>query len=119
MPALKPALKGDNKYNNKSMLFDALWLLKKLRQITAGVDMKANPALTFHEQVVIFFMTQQGQNDSDFDYLLHFNVKFRTLEMSGGDHLMCSPMQFGKSIQKADNDEIEAKKERFKTMCFI
>jgi len=57
MPALKITLKDDNEYNNKSMLFDALWLPKQLRQITAGVDVKANPALTLHKQVVIFFMT--------------------------------------------------------------
>jgi len=65
MPALKSTLKGDNEYNDKSMMVDALWLLKKLRQIMAGVYVKANPALTLHEQVVIFFMTRQGQNESD------------------------------------------------------
>jgi len=75
-PALHSTLKSNNKYDTKSEDFDAQWLLLKLKTFMAGVDPKVNAALTLHEQVIIFFNTRQGQNESDDDYLV-----FLTLEL--------------------------------------
>ena len=118
-PALRSTLKGDDEYNNKSESFDALWLMKKLQTVTAGMDLKANLALTLHEQLIIFFMTCQGQTESDNDYLVRFNARFKSLKNAGGAHLFCSPTLLRKKISEADDVEIEAKKERFKAMCFL
>ena len=45
-------------YGIKSSDFDTLWLLKKIKKTTVDVDMKANPALTLHEQILIFMTTR-------------------------------------------------------------
>jgi len=103
----------------KSKTFESLWLLKIIKKITAGIDTKTNPALTLHEQLLVFFTTKQGQNESDDNYLNHFNSCLKNLELAGGEHLFCSPQILGKDLFKASNDEINAKKEHFKAMCFI
>jgi len=80
--------------------------------------MKANPALTLHEQIMTLFNPRQDINKSDDDYLVRFNSRFRNLEMAG-DHLICSPQLLKKKIHQANDDEIAKETERFKAMCFL
>ena len=47
--------KGDQYFTSKSKYFDVIWLLKMTRKIMAGVDIKANSALVFHEQILSFY----------------------------------------------------------------
>jgi len=63
--ALQSMINGNLEYEAKSGAFDALWLLTRIKLTTAGVDLKANPSLWLHEQVLAFFIAQQGQNESD------------------------------------------------------
>ena len=62
-PALKSALKADGAYTQKSNDFDALWLLKKLKVISAGVDLKENPLLTLHEQTINFLAQSKASTN--------------------------------------------------------
>ena len=41
------------------------------------------------------------KNEYGDDYLVHFNSKAKNLEISGGEHIMCSPQILKKIIQKA------------------
>ena len=68
-------IKHDTEYGIKSSDFDTFWLLKKIKKTTKGVDMEANPALTLHEQMLIFITTRQGQSELDNDYLNKFNSR--------------------------------------------
>jgi len=56
-PALRSTLKGDSEYDVRLSTYDSLWLLKKLKTITAGVDTKGNKAVTLHERTVVLFTT--------------------------------------------------------------
>jgi len=87
-PALRSTLKSDNDYTTNSMAFNSLWLLKKLKALTARVDSTANLSFSLHEQILFFFNTHQGQMESDDDYLVRFNSHARVLEMSGGEHIL-------------------------------
>ena len=55
---LKSTIKGDAEYRGKSSDFDTLWLFKKFKNTTAGVDIKSNPTLTLHEQMLIIMTTR-------------------------------------------------------------
>ena len=57
-PALRSTIKGDTEYEKKSSYFDTLWLLQKIKKTTTGLDMKANPGLTLHKQMIIFMTTK-------------------------------------------------------------
>ena len=119
MPPLRSTIKHDAEYGIKSSDFDTLWLLKKIKKTTAGMDMKENPALTLHEQMLIFMTTRQGQSESDDDYLNKFNSRLENTILAGGGHILCSPKIIGKDMAYCTTVEIDAEKERFKAMCFI
>ena len=90
-PPLRSTIKHDAEYGIKSSDFDTLWLLRNIKKTTAGVDMKANPAITLHEQMLIFMTTRQIQSDSDDDYLNKFNPRLENMILAGGGHILCSP----------------------------
>ena len=90
-PVLKSVLKADGDYTQKSNEFDALWLLKKLKVISAGVDLKVNPLLTLQKKTINFFSAKKGFNESDDDYLVRFESKCKKLELAGGEHIFYSP----------------------------
>ena len=117
--ALRSVIKGDSDFESKSRDFDALWLLEKVKKISAGVDANANPVLTLHEQLLIFLNIRQGQTESDDNYLTRFNSKAKNLELAGGEHIFCSPTILGKSLDTASPDEIKKENERFRAICFI
>ena len=50
--ALIFVLRSDKGYKEKLKLFDALWLLGKVKSVTSGVDLKENPVLSIHEQMI-------------------------------------------------------------------
>jgi len=68
MLALYSMIRGNKDYERNSKTFNALWLLKIIKKITAGMDTKANPILTFPEQLITFMMTRQGMTESDDEY---------------------------------------------------
>ena len=101
------------------ILFDTLWLLQKLNKTTAGVDIKANPYLTLHEKIIILLTTNQGQTESDDEYLSRFNSRPKNMNLDGGAHLFCSPQIIFKELNQCNTTEIKLEKEIFKAMCFI
>jgi len=52
--ALRSTLKGDKDFAVKSSNFDAQWLFTTIKTVVAGVDFKANPALTLYEELLFF-----------------------------------------------------------------
>ena len=46
--SLKSTIKGDKTYEKNSKAFDALWLLEKIKTVTAGVDAKVNTICNLH-----------------------------------------------------------------------
>jgi len=118
-PALCSTLKSNAEYKDKSTDYDALWLLKKLKVLTAGVDQKDNPAYTIHEQMLYFFNIKQGQGESDNNYLVRFNACARVLEMSGGENMFISEKVLGKTVASASDDKIAKAKKKIRAMCFI
>ena len=118
-PPLRSKIKGDADYGKKSSDFDTLWLLIKIKNSIAGVDTKANPVLTLHEQMLIFITTRQGQSESDNDYLKNFNSRLENIILAGGGHILCSPQILRKDVVSCTPMEINMEMDRFKAMCFI
>ena len=97
-PTLRSKIKGDAEYENKSCDFDTLWLLQKIKKTTEGVYMKTNPALNFHEKMIIFLTTKQVQTESDDDYLSRFNSCLEKMNLAGGANLLCIPQIIDKKL---------------------
>ena len=90
-PSLQSRIEGDSGYISKSKVFGVIWLLKKAKKITAGVDTKANPALTLHEHMMAFFTMRQEWTEADDENRSRFNSRPQNMEMAGGENLLCSP----------------------------
>ena len=90
-PPLRSTIKHDVEYGIKSSDLDTLWVLKNIKKTTTGVDMKANPELTLHEQMLILMTTRQGQSELDNDYLIKSNSRLENMILAGGGHILCSP----------------------------
>ena len=118
-PTLRLKIKGDAEYGGNSSDFDTLWLLNKIKNTTADVDTKTNPAITLHEKMLIFMTTRQGQLESDDDYLNKFNSRLENMILAGCGHLFCSSQILGKDMVSCTKMEINTEKERFKAKCFI
>ena len=54
-------------------------MIKKVKEITAGIDTKANPALTLHEHMMELFTMRQGQTEADNDYLNRFLCRLHNM----------------------------------------
>ena len=80
----------------KSSDLDTLWLIQKIKKTAAGVEMKANPDLTLHEQMIILLNTKQGQTELDDDYLSMLNPRLEKVNLAGGSHVLCIPQIIGK-----------------------
>lgn len=117
--ALCASLKGEEKYDEKNRKFDAEWLLRTVKKITAGVDSKRNTALSLHKQILMFMAMRQGATESDDDFLTRFNARAESLELAGGGHIFCSPDILKKAIEHVTTEEIKEEKERFKAICFL
>ena len=103
----------------KLKIFDALWLLKKIKTINSGVNLKVNMVLSLHEQTLYFLTMHQGITESDNEYLTRFNSRYTILELAGGGHIFCSPEILGKTIHDATDSEIKTENDRFLAMCFL
>jgi len=62
IPSLQSTIKVDKNYDDKSKTFASFWLLKTIEKLMKGIDTKANPMLTLHEQLLVFFTMKQEQN---------------------------------------------------------
>ena len=83
-------VKGDEAYSARSSSHDLIWLLKQVKKITSGVDVKSNPRVTmFQALLTIFNMTQQG-NESNDSYMRRFESNVHTAELAKGGHVFCS-----------------------------
>ena len=73
--AVRSVIKDDPDFTKKSRDFDALWILEKVKTNSAGVESKAKPVLSYHEQLLFFLNMRQDQNENDDGYLTRFNSK--------------------------------------------
>ena len=83
------------------------------------MDTKENLALNLHEQMIIFLTTNQGQTESDVEYLSRFNSRLENMNLAGGAHVLCSSQIIGNDLSQCTTVEINAEKEIFKAMWFF
>ena len=67
--ALQVLIKGTREYEDKSDDFDAIWLLTEINIAISGIDLKANPRLTWHEAVKTLYKIKQGETKANNNYL--------------------------------------------------
>ena len=117
--SLRTVIKQDPDFVDKDEQHDILWLLKKLKEVTSGLDTKSNKRSNLHEAILVFFTMKQGENESDSNYMKRFETNLETLITAGGKHIMCSPDLMDKDGDEGTEEEIEIEENKFKAICYI
>ena len=76
-------------YENKSDIFDVLWLLGELKKANSGINTKVNLRLTMHKTVAALYKMKQGQHEANDYYLERFKAALLTVELAKGCSHLC------------------------------
>ena len=68
----------------KKKMFYCIWLLKNLKLITSGLDIKRKERFNNHEALMLFLTMRQGSTESNDSYTKCFTTNIQTKEMSWG-----------------------------------
>ena len=91
--ALVAEIKASSEYTLRAEDSDALWLLKKIKVLSAGVDSQVNKVLTYHEKLMDLSKIHQGPIESLDDYRTRFTAAVMTVEMTGGESVFSLLLQ--------------------------
>ena len=112
--ALVAEIKASPEYTMNSDNSDALWLLKKIKVLSAGVDDQVNKFLTYHEKIMELSRIGQGAVETLDEYRTRFAATVLTLDMTGGEGV------FHPYIKPNSNPmDITKTKERTMAMWFL
>lgn len=112
-------IKGLLDYNTQSTKEDCIWLLKAIKEVSAGIDNTCNKYENLLSALHMFINMHQGQTESNDDYLRRFKSNLESLIMAGGGHFFYSCVISSIEKHLATKKEIEAEEECFKAMCFL
>jgi len=70
--ALQAVVKGEEGYTERSSKHDLIWLLEKIKQVTSGVDVKANRYVVLLSSLQNLLNMKQQDNESNDQYVERF-----------------------------------------------
>ena len=117
--ALKEIIKGDSDYTKKFKSYDCIWLLKKAKMITSGIDEKANRHKSLVDSITTLMTMKQGQFESNDSYRTRIDSNALTVDLAGGHGVLCSYKLLDISPAFATEKDIMEEVERFKAMIMI
>ena len=72
--ALRSELTGFDEYEINEKKANSLWLLEKIKVVSAGVDATANVVVTYHQQYMSLSYLRQSMTESMEEYLKRFHI---------------------------------------------
>jgi hypothetical protein len=97
---------------------DVLWLLKEVKQITSGLDMKCNKRFMYHEALTILITMRQGETETLDSWMNRVESNCQNLIMAGGEHVLSSPSLMANGPNSSE-DEIKDEALKFKAMIAL
>ena len=95
-------LKAQDKYEQMSKDFNCIWLLKKVKIIVPGINMKISPRVLLHTAIFDFFVLRQYGNEANDAHLTRRKSAVVTLRLAGGDQIFTSEHIVGKELELAN-----------------
>ena len=117
---LQEVLKGEDDFDIKDSIFDCIWLLSKVKLISAGVDSKGNKHCNFIQALTDFCNVRQTQSESNDSFRKRIDSGALTLMLAGGTSALCSLELMNVTDPKAPTqDEVLAEIEKVKAIMMI
>ena len=118
--ALQEVIKTDENYFSFAADFDCVWLLKKCKKISAGIDERGNKHYNLIKALVQFVNTRQHPLESNDSFRTRLDAAILTLELTGGKRMFCSEKLINAANPSEPTDaEIKAEEQLFKAMFMI
>ena len=118
--ALQAVVKGEEGYKEKSSKHDLIWLLMKIKQVTSGVDVKANRHIVLLSSLLNLLNMRQQDNESNDHYVERFKANVHTVELARGGHIFCSHELLDLPEDQVPSEEqIQKEEEMFKAIILL
>ena len=117
---LQEVIKQEDKYFSSAADFDCVWILEKVKLISSGIDSKSNKHANLIKALSSFCNIKQGQSESNDSFRKRVDAAAVTLHLSGGAHVMCSPILIkAVDVNKPTDKEKALEHDKFKAMLMI
>ena len=117
---VRELVKAEKDFTKKDSDFDTIWLLERVKLISAGVDGRSNKHAILIKSLTSLCNIKQGAHESNDSFRKRIDAYALTLSLTSGDHVMCSPdLMVAQKKEKPTDAEKEAEKEKFKAMLMI
>ena len=117
--ALKSELAGFDEYEENEKKANSLWLLEKIKVVSAGVDATANVVATYHQQYMSVSYLRQGLTESMEEYLKRFHALVATTKLAGGENIWYCEKLFDLRMKDASEQQIKESEEKVKAVFFL
>ena len=118
--ALQEVMKTDSDFISKDSDFDCIWLLKKCKMISSGIDNKGNKHNTLLKAILQLCNIKQQSHESNDSFRTRLDASVLTLELAGGKHVLCSDVLLkAKDVTNPTTEEIKAEENKLKAMLMI
>lgn len=85
----------------------------------SGLDTKVNLRVSLLTDIMNLTLLKQQTNETNEAYHTKFKSMIEPLKITGGEHLLASPMMIGMELDKVTNIQIREEKETFIAICLI
>ena len=119
--ALQEVIKTDDDFIDRDTDFDCIWLLKRCKMVSSGIDERGNKHHNLVKSLIHFVNIRQHPMESNDSFRTRLDAAVLTLELANGKHILCSD----KLIESADTTkspttaEITVEEEKFKAMLMV
>ena len=118
--ALQEVIKTEDEFVDRDTDFDCIWLLKRCKLVSSGIDERGNKHHNLVKSLIHFVNIRQHHLESNDSFRTRLDAAVLTLELANGKHVLCSE----KLIVAANADsptakEIGVEEEKFKAMLMV
>ena len=117
---LQEVLKQEEDFYKSAAVFNCVWILEKIKLVSSGIDSKSNKHANLIKALTGLCNIKQGATESNDSFRKRVDSAAVTLQLAGGDHVMCSPILI-ESVSKESftPKEIAAEQDKFKAMLMV
>ena len=112
-------IKSEKFYEEKSRLFDCVWILKTCNTIVSGIDTKISPRVSLHTALLSFPFLKQYVKESNDAHLTRFKSSCGTLILAGGGHIFLSEQMMKKKVAESTENELAEQKDKMTALFFV
>ena len=86
---MQSIISHENGYEEKERKKDLIWLLKRIKEISSGLEKLGNEGVTYYNALKLFVLMRMGETESEYLYVKRVHLSIETLILAGGKGALC------------------------------